>query len=259
MGEDGTTGVRGDGRRGDEIRPITIETPFLDHAEGSASIRMGRTWVVCAATVEERQPPWLKGTNRGWVTAEYGMLPRAVSRRRNREPGSRGLEIQRLVGRTLRAVVDLRGLPLHTLTLDCDVMNADGGTRTAAVTGAFVALCQACRWMASEGRILKIPIQDQVAGLGIGLVGGRVLSDLCYAEDSEAAVDTNLFMTASGQFVGIHASAEMSPFGADDLENFVQVAWPGFEQLFAAQREALGLPPDQPFRAAALIDERETP
>ncbi len=252
MAENAQAGARVDGRHDDQIRPVTIETSFFDHAEGSASIRMGKTWVVCAATVEERQPPWLKGTNRGWVTAEYGMLPRAVSRRRKREPGSRGLEIQRLVGRTLRAIVDLRGLPLHTITLDCDVLNADGGTRTAAVTGAFVALCEACRWMASEGRILKIPIQDQVAGLGIGLVKGQVLSDLCYAEDSEAAVDTNLFMTASGQFVGIHASAEIRPFGAEDLENFVRVARPGFEQLFAVQREALGLPPDEPFRAAAL-------
>jgi ribonuclease PH len=244
---------RPDGRGPEEIRPLQIASPFLRHAEGSASIRTGHTWVVCAATVEDRQPGWLKGTSRGWVTAEYGMLPRAVGVRRGREATSRGLEIQRLVGRSLRAVVDLRLLPQHTITIDCDVIEADGGTRTAALTGAFVALCQACRWMAREGRIVKSPIRDQVAGLGIGIVGGQLISDLNYAEDSIADTDANLFMTAAGQVVGLSAAAEQKPFEAAMLMRMVEIARPGFERLFAAQRDALGMPAEGPFRPAELL------
>lgn len=248
-------GLRHDGRRPEQIRPVQIESPFLRHAEGSASIRMGHTWVVCAATVDDRQPAWLKGTSRGWVTAEYSMLPRAVGVRRGRERSSRSLEIQRLIGRSLRTIVDLRLLPRHTITVDCDVIEADGGTRVAAVTGAFVALCQACRWMAKEGRILKPPVKDQVAGLGIGIVGGGLLSDLDYREDSVADTDANLLMTETGAVVGLHASAEQEPFEPDMLRRMIEVARPGLDQLFAAQREALGLPAQGPFDPEALFSQ----
>ena len=244
---------RHDGRRPEQIRAVEIESPFLRHAEGSASIRMGHTWVVCAATVDDRQPGWLKGTSRGWVTAEYSMLPRAVGVRRGREMSSRSLEIQRLIGRSLRTIVDLRLLPRHTITLDCDVIEADGGTRVAAVTGAFVALCQACRWMAKEGRILRSPVKDQVAGLGIGIVGGDVFCDLDYEEDSVAETDANLLMTASGKVVGMHAAAEQEPFETAMLHRMIELARPGFDELFTAQRVALGLPAEEPFDPETLL------
>lgn len=248
-----TTGVRGDGRGVGDVRPIEIQAGFLRHPEGSASIRLGNTWVICAATVEARQPPFLRDGTQGWVTAEYGMLPRSVGTRSMRgRPSGREMEIQRLIGRSLRAVTNLKGLPLHTITLDCDVIEADGGTRAAAITGAFVALCEACRWMVREGRIRQIPVGGQVAAISAGLVRGRLLCDLCYAEDAEATVDCNLVMTDDGRLVGVHADAETEPVPAATLEALSALARVGLERLFSAQREALGLPPAGPFEARAL-------
>ncbi len=239
---------RGDGRGAKDLRKVTIEAPYLRHAEGSVSIRMGNTWVICSATVEDRQPAFLKGTSKGWVTAEYGMLPRSVQERvgRARLPG-RGTEIQRIIGRSLRSVIDLVGIPEHTIKIDCDVIEADGGTRAAAVTGAFVALCQACRWMVWQGRIPRIPIRDQVAAIGVGLVGGQVLCDLTYEEDSAADVDLNVFMTGQGSYVGLQGAAEQAPFNDAELRSMLTVARAGLRRLFATQRRALGLGPADAF------------
>ncbi len=251
VGESGA--LRADGRRPEQVRPLVIEASFLRHAEGSASIRIGNTWVICAATVDDHLPPFLRNTTQGWITAEYGMLPRSVGTRAQRgRPSGRSMEIQRLVGRCLRTVVDLRGLPLHTITIDCDVIEADGGTRAAAVTGAFVALCEACRWMVREGRILKIPIRQQVAGISAGLVRGRWLCDLDYAEDSSASVDMNLIMTADDRLVGLHVAAETEPLTEASFQELLATAKQGLGELFAAQCGALGLDPLQPFDARAL-------
>ena len=254
MNSEETRSVRKDGRGPRQTRPVTIETPFLRHAEGSASVRTGDTWVVCTATVEHRQPAFLKGTSQGWVTAEYGMLPRSVPVRLSRRANDgRSSEIQRLIGRTLRAVVDLRGIPEHTILLDCDVIEADGGTRTAAVTGAFVALCQACRWMVRDGRIFKIPIRDQVAGIGVGILGGEALCDLTHEEDAAADVDMNVFMTGGGEFAGIHGDAETSPFAQEQLRTLLTVARGGLKRVFSAQLRALCLDTKAPFDAQQLV------
>jgi ribonuclease PH len=245
--------VRGDGRAPGEVRPVEIRAGYLHHPEGSASIRLGRTWVICAATVENRQPPFLHGRSQGWITAEYGMLPRSVGSRAPRGRASgRDMEIQRLIGRSLRAVTDLTGLPLHTITVDCDVIDADGGTRAAAVTGAFVALCEACRWMVRDGRIRRPPLRGQVAALSAGLVRGRLLCDLDYAEDSEAAVDLNAVLTDDGRMVGLHADAETEPVARELVDGLLALAREGALELFAAQRRALGLDPEQPFDPRAL-------
>jgi len=240
--------VRGDGRGPGTVRPVEIRAAFLRHPEGSASIRWGNTWVICTATVEDRLPPFLRGRSQGWITAEYSMLPRSVGSRTPRgRPSGRDMEIQRLIGRSLRAVTDLNGLPMHTITVDCDVIDADGGTRSAAVTGAFVAFCEACRWMVRDGRIRRIPIRRQVAAISTGLVHGQMLCDLSYAEDSEASVDMNVVMTDDGGLVGIHAAAETEPMPREALDSLLQIAQDGLSVLFAAQREALGLNPRGPF------------
>jgi ribonuclease PH len=249
-------GVRDDGRRPEELRPVRIEAAYLRHAEGSASIRMGNTWVVCAASVSDRQPQFLRQQDKtqGWVTAEYGMLPRSVDVRlaRNR-PSGRDAEIQRLVGRSLRCVSDLARLPLHTITLDCDVIEADGGTRVASITGAFVALCEACRWMVREGRIREIPIQTPVAAVSAGWVRGRPLCDLNYAEDAAATLDMSLIMTEDGRLVGLHATAESEPLREDQFEALRALARSSVPALFAEQKRALGLDPAQPFDPRALL------
>jgi ribonuclease PH len=254
MSEPGET--RANGRRPDEVRPVTIEAAFLKHAEGSASIRMGGTWVLCAASVNDRQPPFLRQkekTQQGWVTAEYGMLPRSVGVRLPRSrPAGRETEIQRLIGRSLRAVVDLARLPLHTITLDCDVIEADGGTRAAAITGAFVALCEACRWMMRDGRIRELPVREPVAAVSAGWVRGRPLCDLDYAEDSTAAMDMTLVATEAGGWVGLHASAEQAPLSDDQFEALRDLARGGLRTLFAEQKRALGLDPQQPFDPRAF-------
>lgn len=245
---------RHDGRGPRQLRRVKIETPFLRQAEGSSSVRTGNTWVVCSATVEHRQPFFLRGTSKGWVTAEYGMLPRSVPHRLSRtRPSERGAEIQRVIGRSLRSVVDLCGIPEHTITIDCDVIEADGGTRAAAVTGAFIALCQACRWMVQEGRIAWIPILDQVAGIGVGIVRGQALCDLDHEEDAAADVDMNVFMAGDGRFVGIHGTAESAPFNDSQLRSLLTIARGGLRQLFRAQARALGLDPKAPFRGTQLL------
>ncbi len=245
--------MRSHGRERLEARPVSIELSPIRHPEGSVSIRTGATWVICTATVEDRQPPFLRGTSRGWITAEYGMLPRSVKVRlpRDRVAG-RGTEIERLIGRCLRSVVDLNGIPEQTVRIDCDVIDADGGTRTAAVTGGFVALALACRWMKREGRIRRIPIRDQVAGLGVGVVGGEVTCDLTHDEDAQAEVDMNIFLTGGGAYVAIHGDAEAAPFGGAALEGMLAAARTGLVPLFRSQRQALGLDPDAPFDAARL-------
>jgi ribonuclease PH len=253
LNTDETRFERADGRGTRQIRKVKIETPYLRHAEGSASVRIGNTWAICSATVEDRQPTFLKGTSKGWVTAEYAMLPRSVQTRlpRNQTAG-RGTEIQRIIGRSLRSVINLAGIPEHTIVIDCDIIEADGGTRAAAVTGAFVALCQACRWMVWQGRIPRVPIRDQVAGIGVGLVDGRVLCDLSYEEDSRAEVDMNVFMTGQGSFVGLQGTAEGSPFDDAQLRAMIAAARAGLKRLFAAQRRAMGLAPDEDFDASRI-------
>jgi len=246
--------VRSDGRPFDQIRELSIESGCSRNAEGSASIRTGNTWVRCTATVEDRQPAFLRGTARGWVTAEYSMLPRSVDRRLARDKGQkRANEIQRLIGRSLRIAVDLDKLNEHTITIDCDVIEADGGTRTAALTGAFVALCEACRWLVRNGRIFHMPIQTQVAGIAVGIVKGQVLCDLSYEEDSRAETDLNVFMTDTGRFIGIHGAAETASFTHEELAAMLDSASSGLKPLFAAQRDALGLPVDGLFNPEALL------
>jgi ribonuclease PH len=244
---------RADGRAPNQIRPITIEAPFLGHAEGSASIRVGNTWVVCAATVIDRQPPFMKGEARGWVTAEYGMLPRSVPNRLSRgRPSGRTEEIQRLVGRSLRTCVDLAGLAMHTIVIDCDVLQADGGTRAASLTAGFVAMCLAMGWMMRGGRILRIPVRDQIAALSYGLVDGELLCDPTHGEDSRASADITLIRAARGGVVGLYAAAEVEPFPPEELPRMIALSSEPLEAHFVEQRRALGLAPDRPFDASEL-------
>ena len=237
---------RGDGRSPTELRPLTIERGVLDYPEGSCLIRLGRTWVLCAASVEPGVPPWLRGKNKGWVTAEYSMLPRATQTRTSREvnrgrPGGRTQEIQRLIGRSLRSVVDLSALGERTVWLDCDVLQADGGTRTAAITGAMVALHDALQRPGEGAPPLTTAIRELVAATSVGMVGRFPVLDLCYGEDAAADVDLNLVMTESGGVVEIQGTAEGEPFGRDVLDTLVDLGTAGIRELIARQREALGL------------------
>ena len=237
---------RPDGRLAHEIRPVRILPGYAPYAEGSALIEIGRTRVLCTATVETEVPPWLRGSSppRGWVTAEYAMLPRATPDRTRRERGAtlggRTQEIQRLIGRSLRAAVDLTLLGPHTIVLDCDVLQADGGTRTASITGAYVALYRALQWMQQRGRITDWPVHWAVAAISVGLVGGEARLDLSYAEDAAAEVDLNVVMTDRGRFVEVQGTAEGEPFAQSRLEAMLRLARKGLEDLFRAQREALG-------------------
>ncbi len=235
--------MRHDGRRADELRPVRIERGFTEYAEGSVLIAFGRTRVLCTASVEESVPPFLKGTGQGWVTAEYGMLPRATHTRTPREAakgkqGGRTLEIQRLIGRSLRAVVDLAALGERQVVLDCDVLQADGGTRTAAITGAWVALADACEALVARGVLSASPVRDQVAAVSVGLVGGEVLLDLDYAEDSTCDTDMNVVMTGAGGFVELQGTAEHGAFDRKALEALLALAEKGIGELLAAQRES---------------------
>lgn len=239
--------TRGDSRRPDQLRPARIEIGFLRSAEGSARVQMGETVVVCAATVEERLPGWLRGQGRGWVTAEYGMLPRSSPTRIPREAaqgkqGGRTLEIQRLIGRSLRAVTDLESFGERTITLDCDVIEADGGTRTAAVNGASVALHQAFTGLVRKGTIPYHPMRDLVAAVSVGMVAGKACLDLDYREDSEAGVDMNVVMTGSGHFVEVQGTAESTPFTAKELQAMLALGRRGIRRMLVLQRKALGLP-----------------
>jgi len=236
--------ARPDGRKAGELRPVTIETGVSRHAEGSALIALGDTRVLCTASVEDRVPPFLKNTGSGWVTAEYGMLPRATHTRSAREAasgkqGGRTQEIQRLIGRALRSVTELRGLPDRTITLDCDVLQADGGTRCAAITAASVALAIAAAKLVKEGALPRWPLRETVAAVSVGLCAGQAVLDLAYAEDAEADVDFNVVATAAGAFVEIQGTAERRPFSEDQLTELLSLARKGLKRLHTAQTEAL--------------------
>ena len=233
------------GRANGELRPVRIARGYARHAEGSALIEFGDTRVLCTASIEERVPPFLKGKGQGWLTAEYGMLPRSTSTRSEREAtrgrqGGRTLEIQRLIGRSLRAVVDLSRLGERTLQIDCDVLQADGGTRTAAITGAFVATYDALRWLREQRLIEELPLRDFVAAVSVGMHSGRVLVDLDYAEDSTCETDMNVVMTGSGGFVEVQGTAEGAPFSRQELDALLAAARSAIEVLVAKQRAALG-------------------
>jgi ribonuclease PH len=239
------TMTRSDGRTASELRPTKITPGFLAHAEGSVLIEVGRTRVVCAASVEDRVPPFLRNTGKGWVTAEYGMLPRATSTRTQREAsagkvGGRTQEIQRLIGRSLRSVTRLTELGERTIWIDCDVIQADGGTRTASITGGFVALVLALRRMKEAGQIRSIPIQDHVAATSVGVVGGMPMLDLAYEEDSRADVDMNIVKTGDGRFIEIQGTAEGPPFERAALDSLMSLGDGGIATLVAMQRELLG-------------------
>ena len=227
------------------LRPLVLELSAAPYAEGSCLIATGRTRVLCAASVSETLPAWREKSGAGWVTAEYGMLPRATHTRSSRErtgAGGRTQEIQRLIGRSLRSVTDLPALGPRTITVDCDVLQADGGTRTAAVTGACIALALACRALAAEGLIERVPVRELVAAVSVGLVDGESRLDLDYAEDSSAQVDMNLVATESGGLVEVQGTAEGHPFERAQLDDLLELGMAGIRELLAGQRRALGAP-----------------
>ena len=238
--------LRNDGRTEDALRPIKMTCGYLLTAEGSVLIEVGNTRVLCAASVEDMVPTFLRNSGRGWVTAEYSMLPRATVERSPREvtkgrPSGRTMEIQRLIGRSLRAVVDMEALGERTLIVDCDVLQADGGTRTASITGGYVALALAVKKLLEFGRLKRNPLRDQVAATSVGIVEGSALLDLCYEEDSQAQVDVNVVLTGAGEFVELQATGEKATFDDERLAAMIGLARRGLAELFAAQRAALGL------------------
>ena len=237
--------IRTDNRAADELRPVKITPNFLVNAEGSALIEMGNTRVICAASVEDKLPPHLRSQRtEGWVTAEYGMLPRSTHTRSAREigrggPSGRTHEIQRLIGRSLRAIANRKVLGERTITLDCDVLQADGGTRTAAITGAYVALAIACKRLMKDRRITKSPIVSEVAAVSVGIVEGVPLLDLKYDEDSRAEVDMNVVCTGDGRFIEVQGTAEGSPFTREQMDNLLELAKKGIAELATLQRQAI--------------------
>lgn len=236
--------MRRDGRPANELRPVTLTRRYTRHAEGSVLASFGDTRVLCTVSVEPRVPSFLKNTGKGWVTAEYGMLPRATHTRNDREAArgkqsGRTLEIQRLIGRALRAVVDLEALGECTFTLDCDVLQADGGTRTAAITGGYVALVDAVSLLHKRGRLKKDPLHGTVAAVSVGIVGGKPLLDLDYSEDSQAETDMNVVMNDAGAFVEIQGTAEGHAFRREELDQLLALAGNGIQQLIQFQHEAL--------------------
>ena len=236
--------ARTDGRRADELRAVKITPNFMPYAEGSALIEMGQTRVVCTASLDERVPFFRRHTGQGWLTAEYAMLPRATQQRTQREtgrggPSGRTHEIQRLIGRSLRAVIDLSLIGERTITLDCDVLQADGGTRTASITGAYVALALACQRSLRAGKISRPPLKDAVAAVSVGLIDGAPLLDLKYDEDSRAGVDMNIVCTGDGRFIEVQGTAEGAAFTRAEMDAMLSLADVGLQQLFAAQRAAL--------------------
>jgi ribonuclease PH len=235
---------RRDGRKPDELRRMKIMRNYISHAEGSACVEMGKTRVICTATLEFKVPQFLRGSGRGWVTAEYGMLPRSTQERMNRESvsgrqGGRTLEIQRLIGRSLRAVTDLEALKEYTIWMDCDVIEADGGTRTAAINGAYVALYDAFRRMVEDKRLVEVPLSGSVAAMSVGIVGGVPLLDLDFEEDSGAEVDMNVVMTGSGDMVELQGTAEKRAFSGAELDAMLDLARKGIEQVTWLQNKAL--------------------
>lgn len=238
--------MRFDGREHKQLRPVTIETNYLKHPEGSVLISVGETKVICTATIEERVPPFLRGQGKGWITAEYSMLPRATEQRNIREASKgkvtgRTMEIQRLIGRALRAVVDLEALGERTIWIDCDVIQADGGTRTASITGAFVAMTLAIQKLVEEKRLPGYPIKDYLAATSVGVLpDGSVVLDLNYIEDSQANVDMNVVMTGQGEFVELQGTGEESTFSYNQLQKMIESAQSGIMELFEIQKQALG-------------------
>jgi ribonuclease PH len=237
--------MRSDNRRPDQLRQTSITPNYIEHAEGSVLIEAGRTRVICTASVEDRVPPFLRNTGKGWVTAEYGMLPRSTSTRTQREAsagkiGGRTQEIQRLIGRSLRSVTDLPALGERTIWIDCDVIQADGGTRTASITGAYVALALALETLRKRDVLRKIPLSDYVAATSVGIVDGEALLDLAYDDDSRAEVDMNIVKTGDGRFIEIQGTAEALPFGRDALTALLDLAEGGIRQLVDKQRAIVG-------------------
>jgi ribonuclease PH len=237
---------RSSGRLANALRPVSIERHYTKHAEGSVLVSFGHTKVLCTASVEEKVPPHKRGSGEGWVTAEYGMLPRATHTRSDREAArgkqsGRTQEIQRLIGRSLRTVFDLKALGERTVSLDCDVLQADGGTRTAAITGAFVAAHDAVSWLVAQGRINASPIRDFVAAVSVGVVQGVPLLDLEYTEDSACDTDMNVVMTAAGGFVEVQGTAEGAPFTRAEMDQLLALADQGIRQLVSLQHQALGV------------------
>jgi len=236
--------ARTDGRAPDQLRPVCITPGFLPYAEGSVLIEMGNTRVVCAASLEERVPPFLRNSGQGWLTAEYAMLPRATQTRTSREigrggPSGRTHEIQRLIGRSLRAIADLKVLGERTITIDCDVLQADGGTRTAAITGAFVAFALASKHLLKSGKIQRSIFTDQVAAVSVGIVGSTPLLDLKYDEDSRAEVDMNVVCTGDGRFIELQGTAEREPFSRSQMDELVALASRGIETLVGVQKKII--------------------
>lgn len=237
--------MRSDQRQANQLRDTTITPNYLMHAEGSVLIQSGHTKVICTASLEDRVPPFLRNTGKGWVTAEYGMLPRATTTRMTREAsagkvGGRTQEIQRLIGRSLRAVTHLQALGERTIWIDCDVIQADGGTRTAAITGSFVALALALDKLRERDLLKGIPLNDYVAAISVGIVDGEVLLDLAYEDDSRAEVDMNIVKTGDGRFIEVQGTAEAIPFGRESLTKLLDLADQGIAQLMTKQREIVG-------------------
>jgi ribonuclease PH len=235
---------RVDGRKPDELRPVVMERGVAKYAEGSCLIKMGDTHILVTATVDDSVPRWMKGKGEGWITAEYSMLPRSGRERNQRDsnrggPNGRSLEIQRLIGRCLRSIVDLRVLGERTITVDCDAIQADGGTRTASITGAYVAIYDAMRWMVKQRMIQKVAMKEPVAAISVGVLGSAELLDLCYEEDSRAATDMNIVMTESGKFVEIQGTAEGDPFPAESLLRMLTLGKKGIQELIKLQKEVL--------------------
>lgn len=237
--------IRSDGRNQDAIRGVRITKDYIKHAEGSVLIEIGETKVICTATVDEKVPPFLKGLDKGWITAEYSMLPRATKERTIREAargkqGGRTLEIQRLIGRSLRSVVDLEILGERTILLDCDVIQADGGTRTASITGAFVAMVDALGKLKEQELIPRIPVRDFLAAISVGKINDAIILDLCFEEDSQAQVDMNVVMTGQGTIVEVQGTAEETPFTREELQEMLNYADKGIRELIQIQQGLLG-------------------
>jgi len=234
--------MRNDKRKTNQLRPITLKRNVVDYAEGSCTVRFGKTWVHCTASVDRQLPRWRNESDGGWVTGEYDMLPRANRDRGNRNGGrsGRSQEISRLIGRSLRAITDLKELGPLMITIDCDVIQADGGTRTAAITGGFVALVDALRWCHKKKLIQQLPLTDSVAAISVGIVDDKPLLDLNYKEDFAATVDANFVITGQGQLVEVQATGEEATFSADEFEALLKLAQKGVKQLVRLQREALG-------------------
>lgn len=237
--------MRHDGRANDQLRPVTITRNYMKHAEGSCLIEVGDTKVICTATLEDRVPPFMRGGGKGWVTAEYGMLPRATETRNARESAKgkvagRTMEIQRLIGRALRSIVKLEAMGEKTVWLDCDVIQADGGTRTASITGAFVAMVDAMQKLVENGTWKELPISDYLAATSVGIIEGETMLDLDYKEDSSAKVDMNVVMTGQGKFVELQGTGEEAPFSGEELQQLLAIAQKGVQELIVAQQKALG-------------------